>query len=408
MSGQEVENYYKILGTTAKIGQGRIKEKYIEAVKKYPPESDPEMFEQIRKAYETLKDPVKRKQYDLYRKYGNKTEKLVEKAIAKIEQYQFDEAEKLFQQVLSLAPNIPAFLGLMQLAVLDEDLPTADHYFTEALALTEDTEEQVVLHAIKAKLLAEEEYFEEALQELETAINQYPDSYHLFLQPYVMLLVELEEEDKAFKVITQAISSQEEVSSEQFGLFLTWLHLLNQTEKWEERAKIQRYFRKFIQNITDEEERTGMMNALLEEYEEYSDNDHFQGAELFLECAQILRPNDPEIRKAQQKVKQLAQVQRELFRLEKDQDAFPLLYINAMRWFYGYGEEFAEMLMTDLPQGLIEELEEEKEEYAIGIARLKKRYPAIYRHFKDKWDDLFNELTSGFNREMKRYLRKVK
>ena len=74
----KIENLYKILGTRSNIGQGRIKEKYIEKLKQFPPETHPEEFQEIRRAYEILRDVNKRKQYDMRRKYGEKLEKIME------------------------------------------------------------------------------------------------------------------------------------------------------------------------------------------------------------------------------------------------------------------------------------------------------------------------------------------
>jgi len=78
---QPVENFYKILNTRANASQLTIKKKYIEMVKMYPPETHPEEFQKIRQAFETLRDPEKRKEYDFMRKFGSKIEKLLEKAL---------------------------------------------------------------------------------------------------------------------------------------------------------------------------------------------------------------------------------------------------------------------------------------------------------------------------------------
>lgn len=76
----KVENYYKSLGLRANATQEAIKQKYIEMLRLFPPESYPEEFQRIRRAYETLRDPVKRSEYDLMRKYGGRIEKIMEEA----------------------------------------------------------------------------------------------------------------------------------------------------------------------------------------------------------------------------------------------------------------------------------------------------------------------------------------
>ena len=51
-----MDNDYKILGLEPGASQMDIKKAYFKLIRKHSPESDPEMFQQIRKAYENLKD----------------------------------------------------------------------------------------------------------------------------------------------------------------------------------------------------------------------------------------------------------------------------------------------------------------------------------------------------------------
>jgi curved DNA-binding protein len=59
-------NYYNILGVDRTADQNQIKNAYRELVKKHHPDrgGDSEQFKRINEAYEILKDPVKRQQYD--------------------------------------------------------------------------------------------------------------------------------------------------------------------------------------------------------------------------------------------------------------------------------------------------------------------------------------------------------
>ncbi|MEI3611201.1 hypothetical protein [Pseudogracilibacillus sp. SO30301A] len=100
----------------------------------------------------------------------------------------------------------------------------------------------------------------------------------------------------------------------------------------------------------------------------------------------------------------------DLERLASDEDAFPLLYIQAFEWFNeGIIPAIQlEKMANSIPSDILDELEGEKEFHAAGIIRLRKKYPKIYKHFNEDWDELLEELTEGFNREMKRELRRIR
>jgi tetratricopeptide (TPR) repeat protein len=57
---------YRILQIPKESTDDEIKHAYIQLVKKHPPEIEPDKFIQVRKAYENLKDPVKRAHEDLF------------------------------------------------------------------------------------------------------------------------------------------------------------------------------------------------------------------------------------------------------------------------------------------------------------------------------------------------------
>lgn len=62
----EIATAYKILEIEKGATEEEIKKAYIKQIKAHPPEIEPDEFIRIRKAYETLKDPVKRAREDLF------------------------------------------------------------------------------------------------------------------------------------------------------------------------------------------------------------------------------------------------------------------------------------------------------------------------------------------------------
>lgn len=74
------KDYYKILGVPKDASQDDIKKAFHSLAKKYHPDTNrgnagaKRMFQEIRDAYETLRDPSKREQYDMLFSRGSKTE----------------------------------------------------------------------------------------------------------------------------------------------------------------------------------------------------------------------------------------------------------------------------------------------------------------------------------------------
>lgn len=57
---------YAILGLDRKVDQAQIKRTYFQLVREFPPESQPERFQEIRAAYEQLRSPERRALADLF------------------------------------------------------------------------------------------------------------------------------------------------------------------------------------------------------------------------------------------------------------------------------------------------------------------------------------------------------
>lgn len=406
------ENYYKILGTTAKISQRRIKEKYIDAVKKNPPEVNPEQFEKIRKAYEILKDPIKRKQYDISRKYGGKLEPMLEKASYHVIKKEFKKAGKIYREILSIDPtNVSGQIGMMYTAIALNDLQEAFAIFNDLREKTDLLKEEAIeiefVYSVFSKVLIQEEYLEEAYTVLEEALDKF--SYHPFItQPLAVACLGLEKYDRALEVAENAIPSEENETIEDFEAYTTWLHIISQTDKWNVLSKAQTRFQKFLKKIGDEEDRVAVFYELMEEYEEAFEHKKYRAAEMFIDFAKVVANNKLDIKEKIKEVKKLVRVEKDFNRIFRDEAIFPLVLRNAVRWYFE--DEFhpvVQHLESTFSPEVIKQLEEEEEYYAAGILLLKKKYPALYNEFKNKWDHLFEELTQYFNREMKRSLKKL-
>ena len=64
---------YEVLGVGPQSGDAEIRRRYLDLVRRYPPDREPERFAAIREAYEQLRDPVVRLKAKLFPRGPNDT-----------------------------------------------------------------------------------------------------------------------------------------------------------------------------------------------------------------------------------------------------------------------------------------------------------------------------------------------
>lgn len=403
---EKIENLYKVLGTRSNIGQKRIKEKYIEKVREFPPETHPEEFQEIRRAYETLKDPKKRKQYDIMRKYGNKIESIMEEVMFLISIENYEKAGKLLRYVAEMNPD-NLYIKLMQAELALEQENFERFYFLIDKALEKcDAEKKEYILFIKFNMLNSRGYEDEALEALEYGkeciVNK--KDYHRLR---ISVFVEMEDYEKAWGEFKYAMPSIEDIDIDEVDILITWLNTAINLEKWGEISKIQNYFRKLSKKILDEEERSILRDQLLEEAELYVDVAFYRAAYVFIQIVSQIDKKDIYIKERKREIQRVAKLDRELSRLLKDQEMFPYVYTKVLELYlfkYSSDECFADFL-NEYPHDMMSEMEWMKEEIAYGVLRMKKKYPSLYKEFNRELVDLFNQSIEGLNREQRRGLK---
>lgn len=66
LKGGGIEDPYRVLGLDRRVDDGAVKRAYFQLVRQFPPEREPEKFQQIRAAYEQLRTPESRARVDLF------------------------------------------------------------------------------------------------------------------------------------------------------------------------------------------------------------------------------------------------------------------------------------------------------------------------------------------------------
>jgi curved DNA-binding protein CbpA len=73
-----VDDPYEVLGLGPQASDEEIRHRYLDLVRKHPPDRDPERFAAVRRAYDKLRDPLRRLQARLFEpETGDSLEKII-------------------------------------------------------------------------------------------------------------------------------------------------------------------------------------------------------------------------------------------------------------------------------------------------------------------------------------------
>lgn len=100
-----MKNYYEILGISKDATTTEIKKAYSKLLRKYTPEKNPVEFQQIREAYEILKDEKTRDEYDAQNEYGEEIQMHINKAEEYMENKKYEVAIREYKKILVLQPS---------------------------------------------------------------------------------------------------------------------------------------------------------------------------------------------------------------------------------------------------------------------------------------------------------------
>lgn len=405
-NAKKVENLYKILGTRSNIGQDRIKEKYIVKLREFPPETHPDEFQEIRRAYETLKDPKKRKQYDLTRKYGDKIDKAMDDVLDSMERGNYEKAKKLIKFAEEIDPsNLEVKVVKAEISI---ELKEFEQFYSLMDEIIEkcDVEDKEAVVSIKIDLLSSRGYWEKALEAVEQG-KQYIEKIMEYHRLRVLLFINIGNLHQAWIEIKESLPHTDELTIDDLYMLINWLNLGIELEKWGELSKIGNYIRKLSSNIIEEEELAILKSKLLEEADIDSEQAMYRAADIFLLLLSQVDQKDIYIKERRKKTQELAKLDMEITRATKDPGVFTYVQVKLLNLYlkeYSAPQYYNEYL-RDYPHDMMNELEYMSEEIVHGILKIKKKYPYLYRKYKEELTELYNKSTEGLNREQRRQLR---
>lgn len=405
---QSAEDFYGILGLDADAPQELIKEKYLQKIRQFRPETHPEEFQAVRKAYETLRDPVLRKEYDSKQQHGASVEELVkESAQQKKTQAGMKKAKKLLQRALDIEPrNETARRALARIHLYFNSMV---EFELEWIALKKHASVAVwpQLWNEKLRLLCESGRAAEAYEEVRDLDCISPQMFRTNWEMFAGVYEATNREAELLAAIEKRITASGLSDPAEFGLYIGWIYVTSAFNDSKRLHVALQAARTFLRQFRQSDGRAELIAMLCEEYQECRANIAIDEAKLFAEMALSLDKNNRVLQGYYHEVQTVTGLMKEFERACEDDRLFPLVIFDAAEWLADefHMEAYETMRLDDMQNEYRQKLQQMNEAYATGILRLKKRYPLLYRQYQPKWEQIFKEKTAGMNREERRFLR---
>lgn len=312
-------NYYGILGVRPDASPDELKRAYYRAVRNHPPERDPEGFQRLREAWQTLGDPRARAQYDAMQQHGGEIQRLFEQAEAQVEAEDFAGATASLKRLLVLTPEAEA--ARMKLAfchLRQQKFPEAAKEFDRLCRQSNPT---FLYWAAQTRCAW-------AAHEEARAPALHTEAIRLFLQAIALDPINAEpylglarlhhrrgEHDDALACIEKAITADGRVDFQDFeGLYLACLVHLGRDDS----ARFERTLRRIQDLAPDPEQRKYVGWHFAKGSYDAAHAGAFREAARLAEAARLFAPDEDWFRQNAEYLQPLARMSQEYESLQDD------------------------------------------------------------------------------------------
>ncbi|AQQ54161.1 J domain-containing protein [Planococcus lenghuensis] len=186
-------NYYESLGVSETVTAVELQRAYVRMIRQYTNEAHPEEFEFYTKVYKTLKDPERRKQYDLSIQDGGQYQENIEKIQVGFRNEQYNQAMTLIRQTIKNYPDDERMLNLQAQCYFFLDMPSEAEELL--LFLVEEYPQNELYLSQLASLYFSQDEFRESAALYKRLVEKDPEenNYSINLSNCFLHLGELDE-----------------------------------------------------------------------------------------------------------------------------------------------------------------------------------------------------------------------
>ncbi len=409
-SAKNERSLYAVLGTNSRISQDRIREKYVQKVKEYPPETHPEQFRQVRAAYDRLRDPEKRRLYDQERSTGLQLDDIRREIAMCARRDDWHEVVERMEATAGL-PDLPEDHAILAQAYLvareDKDAflfhaeEAVDHgsdvqrseFYLDLLSAAEDAEEYQLIYDWAAE---------------RRAIHPQCSPQLLFHQAVACSVLGREEE--AWELGELILPHLSQMSIEEAEASLYYVQVMFRLNRLDKKSVVLKNMVQYAKKFSDPEEQEELQELYWNNLE-YLESHGMPREALFLaDLLCQLDPKNKQYREQRRQLKRWTKLFAQLRKLMKDDQIYPGATAIVAWWFgsagMGIPDSFSDYMdLEEIAAHVGLTPTEAQIELAGGLQDIRKRHPELYKEFKDQWEEAFSDALEGLNRQERRALR---
>lgn len=376
------KTWYSGLGVSSQADSETIRQRYLELVRRFPPETHPEDFAEIRQAYDVLNDVKARRRYDRERFYGTTLPKLRALIEEEVDQGHGETVARLLKEAVDIEPNAEEMLKLGGVYQALGQTREAEKWYQQAEDVCENAEAKVSILVSKAHLSESDPAIVAALHEV---AEKYPNVSPVKMAVEFLVHYEaLGEIDKGMAYFRKLIPRRKYLTAADFAVYIHWMELLAELELPDELRDL---FAKRVKPAAERASHGPHRQAIAQWLVSYLDDSvpskipdgKLQTAwklrTMVVDLLRTVDPDDPDIQKGWREYVTISVTLRQAERLMADERVPTSVLTRVMEKVFGDLSVIAEVLeeRPGSPRALPE---------SEAIVLIKRTYPRVYSLFE--------------------------
>ncbi len=310
-------SHYDVLGVPSEADADAIRTRYLALVREFPPETHPAQFQAIRLAYDILKDPDTRHQYDRERFHGASLTDLRSRVRDLVARDHIAEAVNVLHKVVDIRPTMADYMELANRYETLRRIDLAGKMLDQALKYAETEEERVGV-AIRRVHLGSP-FHDTIIENLLAIAERYPQAGPALIAPDLFThYADIGQVRKGMAYFRSLIPRRKYLTLAEFRIYLEWVAVLNHGSLVKEMNTVVERAKAAAKNVALGPHRDLARTELLDRSQDAHAAMDLRLAAIYADLARTIDPADETAQTLRRTVVDMYLLQSQLSRLIND------------------------------------------------------------------------------------------